>query len=131
MTLSDSRDVVSLQINEKTYKFPSIWLRDNCQCSNCFQIQTQSRTIDWEKFNFESKPLNANLDALELIIKWSDEHQSTFSLEWLIERSFTEENRKFFRNKLYKFERVSWGANEFEEYLKKFDYKTLLNESVL
>lgn len=31
-------------------KFPLVWLRDNCQCSMCFDALSKSRTIDWAKF---------------------------------------------------------------------------------
>lgn len=35
-------------------KYPLIWLRDNCQCSNCFNATAKSRTIDWSKFDIKS-----------------------------------------------------------------------------
>lgn len=34
-------------------KYSLIWLRDNCQCPNCFHQQTKSRTIDWTKFDLK------------------------------------------------------------------------------
>lgn len=36
------------------FKYPSIWLRDNCQCSSCFDAHSKSRTIDWTQFNFNN-----------------------------------------------------------------------------
>lgn len=47
----------------KHLKYPLIWLRDNCQCSNCFDAQTKSRIIDWTKFdlkNAQSKSISVN-----------------------------------------------------------------------
>lgn len=41
---------------EEELKFPLIWLRDNCQCSQCFHVMSNSRTIDAEKFNFNIQP---------------------------------------------------------------------------
>lgn len=38
----------------KEFKYPLVWLRDNCQCSNCFHAQSKSRIIDWTKFKFEN-----------------------------------------------------------------------------
>lgn len=35
-------------------KYPLIWLRDNCQCSSCFDAQSKSRTIDWTQFDFQN-----------------------------------------------------------------------------
>lgn len=40
-------------------KYPLIWLRDNCQCSSCFDSQTKSRILDWTNFDFKNaKPKN-------------------------------------------------------------------------
>lgn len=38
-------------------KFPLIWLRDNCQCSTCFESISRSRTIDWTKFKLSDAQL--------------------------------------------------------------------------
>lgn len=35
-------------------KYPLIWLRDNCQCSSCFDAPTMSRTIDWTEFKLKN-----------------------------------------------------------------------------
>lgn len=35
-------------------KYPLIWLRDNCQCSSCFNALAKSRTINWAKFDIKS-----------------------------------------------------------------------------
>lgn len=39
---------------DEQLKYPLIWLRDNCQCPNCFHSQTKSRSIDWTKFNHKN-----------------------------------------------------------------------------
>ena len=41
----------------KSYEFPIIWLRDNCQCQECFDKVTYSRKIDWETFNLNVETL--------------------------------------------------------------------------
>ena len=35
------------------FKYPLIWLRDNCQCDKCFHKKSSSRTINWEKFSIK------------------------------------------------------------------------------
>lgn len=35
------------------FKYPLIWLRDNCQCVECFHKNSSSRIINWANFNFE------------------------------------------------------------------------------
>lgn len=47
--INDNKTLVEL-------KFPLIWLRDNCQCSQCFHKVSNSRTINAEKFNFNIQP---------------------------------------------------------------------------
>lgn len=41
----------------KSLEFPIIWLRDNCQCHECFDRVTSCRKIDWETFNVKQGAL--------------------------------------------------------------------------
>lgn len=53
------------------HKYPLIWLRDNCQCSECFHAQSKSRTIDWTKFDFKNaqpKAISVNIFFLKSIL---------------------------------------------------------------
>lgn len=36
-------------------KFPLVWLRDNCQCSQCFHPEVNRRILDWTTFEFNQK----------------------------------------------------------------------------
>lgn len=47
---------VKNDVVQEEYRFPFVWLRDNCQCSECFHSPSNSRTIDIEQFNFDVKP---------------------------------------------------------------------------
>lgn len=38
------------------FKYPSIWLRDNCQCNQCFHAGSNSRTVDWTRFDVTVTP---------------------------------------------------------------------------
>lgn len=51
-------------------EFPIIWLRDNCQCLNCFHEPTNTRTIDWDNFNFNVEPRKVKVSYFESIIKF-------------------------------------------------------------
>lgn len=42
-------------------KFPAVWLRDNCQCSECFHKDSNSRTIMWKDFDVNVKPLEVKV----------------------------------------------------------------------
>lgn len=41
------------QSPQKQFKYPLVWLRDNCQCDKCFHKKSSSRTINWEKFSIK------------------------------------------------------------------------------
>lgn len=36
-------------------KFPGVWLRDNCCCTQCFHPTSKSRKHDWDKFDVKVK----------------------------------------------------------------------------
>lgn len=57
-TVKTEDDIICINDPQKLeeLKFPLIWLRDNCQCSQCFHAMSNSRTIDAEKFNFNIQP---------------------------------------------------------------------------
>lgn len=38
-------------------KYPIVWLRDNCQCSQCFDKGSLSRVVDWRKFDCNVTPM--------------------------------------------------------------------------
>lgn len=39
-------------------KYPAIWLRDNCQCDQCYHKGSNSRTVDWCHFDVNVRPDN-------------------------------------------------------------------------
>lgn len=57
----ENEKFVVLEKNQEKLKFPGIWLRDNCQCSSCFDKKSQSRKIDWENF-----PKDVSIDSIEV-----------------------------------------------------------------
>lgn len=73
-------------------KYPLIWLRDNCQCSNCFHSQSKSRTIDWTKFDFkDAQP--KSISVSNICLKLNNIKLSQFShsnLDWQAIASYLE-----------------------------------------
>lgn len=47
--------IKELSDNNTNLTYPTIWLRDNCQCTECFHTGSQSRTINWELFDVNIK----------------------------------------------------------------------------
>lgn len=45
-----------LKSSKVEIKYPAVWLRDNCQCNQCYHKGSNSRTIDWCNFDANVKP---------------------------------------------------------------------------
>lgn len=51
---SVNRLVVKWQ-DDLSDEYPLTWLRDNCQCPSCFDFSSQSRTINFSRFQLNQK----------------------------------------------------------------------------
>lgn len=60
---NDDKYVVLNCDESKSLKYPIVWLRDNCQCQECFHDGSMSRIIDWSKFN-----VNVKIDNISVSI---------------------------------------------------------------
>lgn len=38
------------------HKYPSIWLRDNCQCPKCYHGDSKSRVLNWQDLKYDLAP---------------------------------------------------------------------------
>ncbi|XP_026471739.1 gamma-butyrobetaine dioxygenase-like [Ctenocephalides felis] len=114
----------------EVYKYPYTWLRDNCQCSECFHKGSQSRTLNWDNFDVRIKPTNFKVysEQEKVLINWSDNHNSTYDIQWLKERNFSKSNRDRVLNTLYKQQKIHWSADEFTHIFQKFQFKDVINE---
>jgi hypothetical protein len=58
-------DLIVLSGDKNSFEYPMIWLRDNCQCAECFDPKTYTRTIDWDNFDFDVKPEKVEVNFKE------------------------------------------------------------------
>ncbi|XP_050733899.1 gamma-butyrobetaine dioxygenase-like isoform X2 [Eriocheir sinensis] len=103
---------------------PFVWLRDNCQCPECFSEQAQGRKLLFDSFNLEAHPKTVQETPKGLLVVWNDGHESEYSTKWLQDRAFTPTARAVHRER-YALRREPWGA---EHRLKNFDYNTLMSD---
>lgn len=109
------------------YKYPSIWLRDNCQCSSCYHLASKSRIINWqEKLNYNLLPKSVKLDG-KLRVVWNDNHSSDFELDWLQARSFNVGDREKYLNKIYRPRPRLWSKTEFDKFVEHFKYDDIVS----
>lgn len=110
--------------------FPSVWLRDNCRCSSCFHSSSQSRHHDWDRFDAAVRPLALHVDAEreQLHVRWSDEHQSSYALQWLRARSFEPQSQRAYLDEFYRPRSRHWAGAEFERIAQHFRYEQVMAE---
>nr|RMZ71468.1 trimethyllysine dioxygenase [Pyrenophora seminiperda CCB06] len=106
---------------------PDIWLRDNCQCSSCVHDATKQRLLDTfsipEDISIQSHAWSK--DDTALTIKWSDEHESTYSANFLIQAAANQHAKAVLRRGLV--HTTAWdatiGVNP-----PKIDYKEVVEK---
>lgn len=112
----------------KKYRYPFVWLRDNCQCDVCFHQSSRSRVINWENFNTNPKLKKVEHDREngKITFTWEDNHVSQFDEQWLLDRNFTQENRDRYLHDVYRPKKTYWTKDEFKDTLKTFEFKDIL-----
>lgn len=118
-------------INAKdVYEYPFVWLRDNCQCPECFHQTSLSRTLNWENFDLSVSPKNVQIDESKktLNVIWSDkDHQSEYSFQWLKERNFTQHNREKYLKTFYRPAKNLFGKKDFDKIVQSFDFQKIID----
>lgn len=112
------------------HEFPLVWLRDNCQCSDCFHPGSYSRILNWERFDVGGIALrecSVTEDGSGVEIVWSDGHRSRFDSTWLEERIFSEHNRRQYLNEWYRPKPSLWRKKDFEQILGRFEFADVIN----
>ncbi|KAJ4136197.1 hypothetical protein NW768_003805 [Fusarium equiseti] len=64
-------------------RVPNLWLRDNCQCSECVNQSTRQRNFDTFKLPQDIKPRSFEHHETHLEVLWEDDHKSIHPWEWL------------------------------------------------
>lgn len=62
--VAEDKYVVIDSVDAKQLKYPQIWLRDNCQCDQCFNRAAKSRILDWSTFDVDVKPVEVAVSKL-------------------------------------------------------------------
>ncbi|XP_035663162.1 gamma-butyrobetaine dioxygenase-like [Branchiostoma floridae] len=109
-------------------RFPYIWLRDNCQCPQCFKRDSRCRLILMSDLDVNVSPVRVESQARGglLSVEWSDGHQSRYDWQWLKERCFSPQVMSE-RGKGWQRKTRLWGA-ELTHDLPKADFPVLLTD---
>ena len=101
------------EIRGEVHEYPWVWLRDNCQCPECYEPISHCRIINLTEWELNVRPasvqvrlvileqchnvLMQNLDD-KIVITWEDGHVSPFDKSWLASRSFRSSSREGYRS---------------------------------
>ncbi|KAK7078956.1 Gamma-butyrobetaine dioxygenase [Halocaridina rubra] len=105
-------------------EFPYCWLRDNCQCSQCYDHKSFTRRLVLDDWNENDHPISIQLDGGGVIVNWESGHISHYEAKWLQERAFTPTSRSIKRQELA-LQKELWGP---DVAIKSFEYNAVLND---
>lgn len=112
----------------------NFWLRDNCQCPECFNAETFQRLVDTYSLQEDVHPSDIEFEPSSVKIRWCDGHVSEFKSHWLQLHTPTYTAPSPKKEILYP-ERVLWTKDVIEsskpavsfESVLKGDHKEILN----
>ncbi|XP_017137643.1 gamma-butyrobetaine dioxygenase [Drosophila miranda] len=110
-------------------KYPQVWLRDNCQCTECFHAATRARKSNWERgpLHVGAQRVSYDEQCQQLQVHWQDEHKSVYELQWLRERDFGDAARQKYLDEVYRPPVQLWRKTQFEEVRREFLYQNVLD----
>jgi len=120
------RLVIDSEPNSVKEEYPWVWLRDNCQCSSCYEPLAQSRILNLLEFDQKLKPVNCQVKNGRVEVEWEDKHQSVYDYSWLMQRSFrTEQRNKFSQSVNTK--SVYW-SEDFGKNYPRADFNSIMTD---
>ncbi|XP_078000554.1 gamma-butyrobetaine dioxygenase-like [Glandiceps talaboti] len=118
----DSEKVVELTWEDAVVlKYPYVWLRVNCRCTQCYHSASGSKIASIEDLDVDIAPRRVYLseNKHQLNIVWADDHYSCFEVSFL--RNFQSKSRG--RSKDVRL----WGS-ELTDKIPTFEFQSLLND---
>ncbi|XP_060695075.1 gamma-butyrobetaine dioxygenase [Hemiscyllium ocellatum] len=91
-------------------QYPYVWLRDNCQCPQCFLSSAKARKLPIEDLDVNISVEKVISTDSKISVVWPDQHISEFDSNWLKTRSFAQTTRKEIQQKLFLTDQQNWGS---------------------
>ncbi|KAL9983475.1 hypothetical protein ACROYT_G005655, partial [Oculina patagonica] len=80
--------------NNTVNRYPFVFLRDSCQCPQCFHESSLQRSFDTVgqlKMDIQPDRVDVSQNGEQISVTWPDKHVSVFNSEWLHSRRLAEE----------------------------------------
>ena len=113
-------------------RFPYIFLRDNCQCDQCFHttaIQRAFDLVDFAEIDVQVEEASVSQDGLHLSIIWPDKHESVFESDWLRKRCMPETSDRPTGNESIAGKGVVlWDRATLQDNIPQFEFQYLMED---
>ena len=117
--------------NDTVSRFPFVFLRDNCQCSECFHESSLQRTYDtFNKLDMDIQPQRVEVlqNGEEISITWPDKHVSLFSSQWLHSRQATEQANTTKERSLQREGVRVWNSNKLQGKIPSYSFQEVIED---
>ncbi|XP_074606216.1 gamma-butyrobetaine dioxygenase-like [Acropora palmata] len=110
-------------------RYPYVFLRDNCRCSECFHESSYQRRfdpVDNLDLNILPKKMEVTQYGENLIITWPDGHISAFDSGWLHSRRLIEgrDSKEGLNRKGVEF----WDSKKLQGQIPRHDFREVMEE---
>ena len=115
-------------------RFPFVYLRDNCQCPECFHESSLQRNYDSiAHLNMEIQPERVDVlqKGKQISLTWPDKHISVFNSQWLHARRLLEEKDMRERpSSLRKEGVIFWNAERLNGRIPRHDFQEIVDDDL-
>ena len=120
--------------NGTVSRYPFVYLRDNCQCSECFHESSLQRSFDTVgKLNMEIQPQRVDVlqNGKQIFVSWPDDHVSVFHSQWLRSRRLAEEKDLSKERSSLRREGVTfWNAEQLQGKIPRYDFQDVIEDDL-
>ncbi|XP_072035029.1 trimethyllysine dioxygenase, mitochondrial-like [Amphiura filiformis] len=85
VTFDLTDDHVIARLQDKTFHCSYFWLRDHCQCPECFDVNTNQHLVATDTVDPDIVPKTLNCTEEGMNIVWPDNHETCYPWDWLLE----------------------------------------------
>ncbi|XP_041353182.1 trimethyllysine dioxygenase, mitochondrial-like [Gigantopelta aegis] len=95
ITAIEKRDrYLELHHEGQVFTIPYMWLRDHCRCSHCFNEETGQKNVSHKISGIGASGVELEEFGTTLKILWEDGHKTEYSVQWLVDNSYSTESKK-------------------------------------
>ena len=123
----ESNRMYRVKLNDNsTLRFPYVWLRDNCRCSDCYDPRSKYRLCLVDKLDPDIIPVSEEIadSGKTLVIKWPELHTSRYPVSWLSRMQFADSPPEPINP--FRYPKRLWGS-EMQDKVPTFLYDDIMN----